>query len=246
MTIDLAVAATAVIRRIKRLRLQGVAHIPLHGPALIAAQHSSPLDLFYYLALMQEVGRPDHRFVTTVEMVDAQRFRPYTAAALARGAPWLGPLVGGLAQVASWIIPPFMRRFDPILVQRQGDDSASRDECVAWLLAGHLLTIAPGWGDDRHRDANGQRPLTHSIAAIARRFFDAGQEALPVVPLALGVTGQGLRASSYVRLGPPWRGMSDREYPALFAPGGRVDPSIKHRAYANYSRQLAARLAELR
>jgi len=246
MNIDLMPALTTTICRIKRLRLTGAAHIPPKGPALIAARHSSPLDFFYYRALMGETGRSDHTFVTAADVVDAERFRPYTAASLAQGAPWLGPLAGGLARVATWIVPPFMQRFHPILVQRQGDDSAARDECVAWLLAGHLLTIAPEWGDNRHRDANGDRPLTYSIPAIARRFFETAHEALPILPVDIGVTGRGLRAHTYLRVGPLWRPMDDRQYPALFSPAAQADVTIKHQAYADFNRQLVARLLQLK
>lgn len=231
------------IRRLKRLQFSGMMHIPRQGPALIAAQHSSPLDLFYLLSLMQAVGRQDHRFIMAAEMVDEQMFRPYVQSAIRVSAPHLAWLGGLLARAGSRIVPPLLRPLHPIPVYRKGDDSAARQESLQWLLDGHVLTIAPGSGNHTHRDSNGMRPLRYGVASLARRFFDATQEPLVVIPL--GICGRGMRSPTYVRIGKPLNGMSDRHYPALFSRAGQEDEAIKRQVYQDFTRQVADRIAEL-
>jgi len=236
---------TAVVCQLKGLQVAGTTHIPAQGPALIACAHDSPLDLFYLLAVMRLAGRRDHRFVMAAELVDAERFRPYTRDAIALILPRAGLLAGAVARMGSWVVPPLLRGLDPIPVYRQGDDSASRTERLSCLLAGGVVAMAPGWGDDRHRGPDGQRPLTHGVAAIARRFFDATGEPLAVIPVGLMKRRDGLAARTHVRIGTPLRAMSDRQYPALFSPAGQRNPAVKHQAYQHFTQQLAGRLAEL-
>jgi len=236
---------TTIVCQFKRVKLDGATHIPAEGPALLACAHDSPLDLFYLLAMMRLVGRRDHRFVMAAELVDAERFRPYTRDSIASAVPWAAWLAGAAARLGSWVVPRLLRPIRPIPIYRQGDDSASRTESLAHLLAGGLVAMAPGWGDDRHRGADGQRPLTHGVAAIARRFFDATGEPLAVVPVGLTKRRDGLRSRTHLRVGTPLRGMSDRQYPALFSPDGQENPAIKHQAYQHFTQQLAGRLAEL-
>jgi 1-acyl-sn-glycerol-3-phosphate acyltransferase len=234
-----------VVCSLKSVHVHGTAHIPEQGPALIAAAHDSPLDLFYHLAVMRLAGRQDHRFVMAAELVDAERFRPYTRDAIALTVPRAALLAGAVARLGSWVVPRLLGGLNPIAVYRQGDDSASRTESLACLLAGGVVTIAPGWGNDNHRGADGQRPLTHGVAAIARRFFDATGEPLAVIPVGMAKRRDGWRLRTHLRVGPPLRAMSDREYPALFSPAGQADAAIKHQAYQHFTQQLAGRLAEL-
>jgi len=231
------------IRRLKRVHFSGIVNIPRQGPALIAAEHSSPLDLFYLLSLMRAAGRRDHRFIMAAEMVDEHMFRPYVQAAIRGGAPRLAWWSGLLARVGSRIVPPLLRPLHPIPVYRKGDDSAARQESLRWLLEGHVLTIAPGSGNHSQRDSNGMRPLRHGVASLARRFFDATQEPLAVIPL--GLSGRGMRFPTYVRIGKPFNGMSDRHYPALFSRAGQENEAIKQQVYQDFTRQLAHRIARL-
>jgi hypothetical protein len=236
---------TSIVCRLKSLHVAGATHLPAHGPALLACAHDSPLDLFYLLAIMRLAGRQDHRFVVAAELVDAERFRPYTRDAIVLAVPRAALLAGAVARLGAWVVPRVMRGLDPIPVYRQGDDSASRAESLSCLLAGGVVSIAPGWGNDNHRGADGQRPLTHGVAAIARRFFDAAGEPLAVIPVGLTKGRNGLRGSTQVRIGRPLRAMSDREYPALFSPAGRRNAAVKHQAYQHFTQQLAGRLSEL-
>jgi hypothetical protein len=236
---------TMVVCLWKSLQVAGATHSPAHGPALIATAHDSPLDLFYLLTMMRQAGRHDHRFVMAAELVDAERFRPYTRDAIASAVPQASLLAGPAARMGSWVVPPLLRGLHPIPIYRQGDDSASRAESLACLLSGGVVAIAPGWGNDNHRGADGQRPLTHGVAAIARRFFDATGEALTVIPVGMAKRRDGLRPRTHLRVGPPLRGMSDQEYPVLFSPAGQGDTAVKHQAYQHFTQQLAGRLAEL-
>jgi hypothetical protein len=236
---------TTIVCSLKSLQVAGTTHIPAQGPALLACAHDSPLDLFYLLAVMRLSGRHDHRFVMAAELVDAERFRPYTRDSIASAVPWAARLAGAAARLGSWVVPPLLRGLHPIPIYRQGDDSASRTESLTYLLAGGVVAMAPGWGDDRHRGADGQRPLTHGVAAIARRFFDATSEPLAVIPVGMSKRRSGLRGSTHVRIGAPLRAMSNREYPALFAASGQENPAVKYQAYQHFTQQLAGRLAEL-
>ena len=229
----------------KRLQVDGTAHIPARGPALIAAAHDSPLDLFYVLAMMRLARREDFRIIMAAEMVDTERFRPYTRSAIAATVPWAAPLAGPVARFGSWIVPPLLSGLHPIPVYRQGDDSASRAEGLACLLNGWIVGIAPGKGDDRHRGADGQRPLAHGVAAMARRFFDATGQPLPIIPVGLSKRRDGWRQRPHLRIGEALRTMSDQGYPALFSPAGQGDTAVKRQAYQHFTQQLASRLAEL-
>jgi 1-acyl-sn-glycerol-3-phosphate acyltransferase len=236
---------TTIVCRVKSVQVHGTTHIPAQGPALLACAHDSPLDLFYLLAMMRVAGRQDHRFVMAAELVDAERFRPYTRDAIALTVPRAALLAGAVARCGSWVVPWLLRGLNPIPIYRQGDDSASRMESLTHLLSGGVVAMAPGRGNDNHRGADGQRPLTHGVAAIARRFFDATGEPLAVVPVGLIKRRDGLRPRTHVRIGAPLHAMSDREYPALFSAAGQEDPAVKQRAYQHFTQQLAGRLAEL-
>jgi hypothetical protein len=214
---------TAAVCCVNRLQVDGTHHIPVQGPVLIATAHDSPLDLFYHLSLMRQVRRQDLRFVMAAEMVDPERFRPYTRDAIAQAVPWATVLAGPAARMGSWVIPGLLGRLNPIPIYRQGDDSASRAESLACLLSGGVVTIAPEQGNDNHRGADGQRPLTHGVARCR----------------------DGWRPSMRLRIGPPLRIMSAGEYPDLFSPHHRNNPTVKHQAYQHFTQQLAGRLSAL-
>lgn len=234
-----------LVQAIRRLEIEAVHNIPRRGAALIAATHSSPLDFFYYLALMRRVGRSDHRFVAAAEIVAADEFRPYVKAALRAGLPGIGEHLGFVADALSHVIPPWLRQWNPIPVHRKGDDSEARRQSLECLLSGHLLTIAPGTGDDSYRDSQGMRPLTYGVASIAYRYFDATAEPLAVVPLAIKRLGRGTLAKVRMRVGSPFYGMSDREYPDLFADIGHVERALRHEAYQHFTKQLTLRMSAL-
>jgi len=236
---------TPVVCWWKCLRVDGAAHIPAHGPALIAAAHDSPLDLFYVLTMMRLAHRPDFRIIMAAELFDPECFRPYARNAIATTVPWAARLAGAAARLGSWIVPPLLSGLHPIPVYRQGDDSASREEALACLLNGQVVGIAPGQGDDRHRGADGQRPLAHGVAAMARRFFEVTGQPLPVIPVGLRKRRDGWRQPTDMRIGEALRTMSDQGYPALFSPAGQNDIAVKQQAYQHFPRQLAERLSEL-
>ena len=236
---------TTLVCRVKRLQVDGTTHIPAQGAALIATAHDSPLDLFYHLALLRLAGRRDHRLVVAAEMLEAERFRPFTRDAIKQDLPRAALLAGAAAHVGSWLVPRLLRPLNAIPVYRQGDDSASRASSLACLLAGGVVTIAPGWGNNSHRGADGQRPLTYGVAAIARRFFEATGEPLAVVPVGMDKRPDGRRLRTLLRVGAPLRAMSDREYPALFSADGQRNAAIRRQAYQHFTQQLAGRLAEL-
>ena len=170
---------------LRRLAFRGLEHIPPSSPALIATTHSSPLDLFYYLSFMRRLGRTDYSFVMAGELLDEAAFRSYTRDSLEDSLPALGAPLSSVTDRLSQVVPPLLRRLNAIPVYREGDDSESRRRSLDCLLRGELVTIAPGRGDDRHRDAAGMRPLTHGVASIARRYFDATSKPLDVVPVAI-------------------------------------------------------------
>jgi 1-acyl-sn-glycerol-3-phosphate acyltransferase len=236
---------TWVVRRLRRVEIEEVENIPSEGPALIAPSHNSPMDLFYYLALMQRIGREDHRVVMAAELVDKQQFRSYTRAALRDTIPGLGAHLGFLVDALSLLVPALVRKVNPIPISRNGDDSETRRKILDCLLAGQLVTIAPERGNEGHRDSNGLRPLTYGVASIARRYFDATSRPLAVVPVALGVPRPHVLSKVCVRTGKPFHGMSDEQYPALFPSSGQVDDAVKHEAYQHFTQQLTDRLSEL-
>jgi 1-acyl-sn-glycerol-3-phosphate acyltransferase len=233
------------VRHLRRLQFEASHNIPQQGPVLIAATHSSPMDLFYCLALMQHIGRTDYRCVVTAEMLEAERFRLFTEAAIRAASPALGAWAGLLARVGARVVPPLLGGLNSIPIYRQGDDSESRRQVVASLLDGQLVAIAPEWGNDDHRDEAGLRPLTHGVASIARRFFDATRVPLTVVPVALAAQNRRMWSQVRVRVGAPFRGMSDRHYPELFADGAMEDVAAKHHAYQHFTTDLTRRLREL-
>lgn len=234
-----------VVGILRRLAFQGLEHISREGPALLATTHSSPLDLFYHLSFMRRLGRSDYSFIMAGELLDDEAFRSYTRDSLEASLPAIGAHLGFVSDRLSKVVPPLLRRLNAIPVYRDGDDSESRRRSLECLLQGQLVTIAPGWGDDRHRDTAGMRPLTHGVASIARRYFDATREALDVVPVAICKSGPRLLRKITLHIGPPFVGMSDRAYPDLFSASGGTDAAVKHAAYQDYTRQLADRLSEL-
>jgi len=230
---------------LRRLAFRGLEHIPPSSPALIATTHSSPLDLFYYLSFMRRLGRTDYSFVMAGELLDEAAFRSYTRDSLEDSLPALGAPLSSVTDRLSQVVPPLLRRLNAIPVYREGDDSESRRRSLDCLLRGELVTIAPGRGDDRHRDAAGMRPLTHGVASIARRYFDATSKPLDVVPVAICKSGLRLLPKVTMRIGPSFLGMSDSTYPDLFSAVGRTDSAVKHAAYQHFTRRLAERLSEL-
>lgn len=234
-----------LVSRLRRLRFEGLGHIPRQGAAMIATTHSTPMDFFYVLALMEHIGRQDYRAVVAAELLDRQQFWSYTRAALENEASWLTPFAGLAAGFMSRVVPAVVRRVNPIPVYRKGDDSASRRQSLQSLLAGELLVIAPGAGNNRDRDADGLRPLTFGVASIARRYFEATAEALAVIPLAIYPPAGSIRVQLTLRIGEPFRGMTDQEYPQLFLRAGAIEERSKQQAYQLYTQQLASKLTEL-
>jgi 1-acyl-sn-glycerol-3-phosphate acyltransferase len=242
---DLLNCITQLVRHLQRLEIEGIDNLPSQGPALIATTHSTPLDFFYHLALMQRLGREDYHFVVAAEFLDQQLFRAYAGAALRDTLPALARPLGLLADGLSHVIPGLFRRLDAIPVHRTGDDSAARRQCVEWLLRGQLVTIAPEWGNDRHRNAQGLRPLTYGLASITRQYFDQVRQPLSIVPV--GIAHSGLRVLPRVRMrvGPPLHGLSNHDDPELFSDTAGCEAATKQRAYQRFTEQLAARLTEL-
>jgi 1-acyl-sn-glycerol-3-phosphate acyltransferase len=245
MHMDPSPFITAVVCHLRRLEFDVVDNIPSEGPALIAASHSSPMDLFYYLALMNKVGRHDHRFLAAAELLDEGQFRLYARAAIGAAVPSLAPYVGFVANLLSFLVPPLLRGLDPIPVYRTGDDSEARRQSVECLLNGQLVTIAPGWGNNSHRDSNGLRPLTYSVASIARQYFDATSKPLAVIPVAITAGSQRMLSKVCLRIGKPFHSMSDEQYPELFSKSGQADDTVKYEAYQHFTHMLAVRLSEL-
>lgn len=243
--IDPVLWTARLVSRLRKLRFEGLGHIPRKGPAMIAATHSTPMDFFYVLALMERIGREDYRAFVAAELLDRERFWSYTRAALESEASWLAPFAGLAAGFLSRLVPAVVRRVNPIPVYRQGDDSASRRESLQCLLQGKVLVIAPGAGNNRDRDANGLRPLTFGVASIAKRYFEATAEALAVIPLAIYPPVGSIGTQLTLRVGKPFRGMTDQEYPQLFLSAGEVEETAKQQAYQLYTQQLASRLTEL-
>jgi hypothetical protein len=212
---------------------------------MIATTHSTPMDFFYVLALMERVGREDYRTFVAAELLDRQQFWSYTRGALENEASWLTPLAGLAAGFLSRLVPAVVSRVHPIPVYRRGDDSASRRESLECLLQGKLLVIAPGTGSNRDRNAYGLRPLTFGVASIGRRYFEATAEALAVIPLGIHPPMGSLVSQVTLNVGEPFHGMSDREYPQLFLNEGEMAETAKQEAYQLYTQQLATRLTNL-
>ena len=236
---------TAAICRAKRLRIDGMSHIPAHGPALIVTAHDSPLDVLYHLSMMRQVGRRDHRLVMTADMLDPQRFRRFTRETIRHDVPAAALLAGAVARLGSWVIPRLMDPLNPIPIYREGDDSASRAESLTCLLSGWVVTIAPERGSAGDRGADGLRPLTHGVAAIARRFFESTRESLVIVPVGMTKRRTASLEQVSLHVGAPLRAMSDREYPVLFSSAGQENLAVKHQAYQHFTQRLTDRLSEL-
>jgi len=237
--------ATQLVCRVRRLKIDGLEHVPRRGQALVVANHNSPMDFFYALALMKRLQRDDFRLVVAAELLDRRRFRPYVHAAIEAEVERLAPYAGLLAGILTAIVPPVFRRLHPIPVLREGDDSESRSLSLECLLQGELVVIAPGTGNRNHRNASGMRPLTYGVASIARRYFEAARQSLAVVPLAIRSPARGVMSKVTLVVGQPFRGMCDQCYPQLFASGGEVPEAVKHRAYQLYTLELTGRLMDL-
>ena len=236
---------TTAVCYLKSLEVDGVHHIPARGPVLIVTAHDSPLDVLYHLALMRPTGRRDHRFVMAADMLDPERFRHFTRKSIRQDVAGAALLAGAVARLGSWMIPPLMRPLNPIPIYRQGDDSDSRKESLSCLLAGGAVTIAPERGNNNDRDADGQRPLTHGVAAIARRYFEITGEPLAIIPVGMAKRRNGWLEQVSLRVGAPLRTMSAAHYPDLFSSGGPADLAVKHRAYQHFTQELAGHLSAL-
>jgi hypothetical protein len=211
----------------------------------MVVSHSSPADLFYCLALMQHVGRADCRFVVSADMLESDRFRGYTRTTIAGSNPLMRSWAAVAAGAGAFVVPRFFRSVDVIPIYREGDDSESRQQVLSSLLGGKLVTIAPEWGNDSHRNVTGLRPLTHGVAAIARRFFETTHEPLTLVPVALAEPGRQFWEGVRVRVGTPYHGMSDQHYPELFAGTEPADQETRREAYRHFTGDLGRRLREL-
>ena len=240
-TVQLVVTTLQYLRG---MEFQAAHNIPSQGAALMVVSHSSPVDLLFCLALLRHVGRSDGQYVVSADMLDKARFRRFTESALLDARPRLGPLATLIAMVGAPLVPRLLRQVDVIPIFREGDDSGSRQQVLDSLMEGRLVTIAPERGNDSNRDATGLRPLTHGVAAIARRFFELTRNALPIVPVALTEPGRPFWGKVRVRVGAPYASMSDVHYPALF---GEIPAGIEQRreAYQRFTSDLAQRLREL-
>lgn len=242
---DRSIALRLVTRLVcwaRRLKFEGLEHIPRHRSALIVANHNSPMDFFYALEMMDRLRREDFRLVVAAELLDRQQFRPYAQSAIEGEVAWMAPYARPLVALLTAIVPPLFRRLHPIPVFRKGDDSESRNRVLQRLLAGELVVIAPGTGNSRHRNAKGMRPLTYGVAAIARRYFEEARRALTVIPAGIRASGTGMLSKVTLTAGEPFHGMSDKHYPQLFPGGVEIVETAKHQAYQLYTQELAARL----
>jgi len=231
-----------LLKRLGRLQYQGVEHIPIQGPGLLVANHRSPMDFFYAQALMERAGRHTYRCIIAGEMLTQQTFLPYTRNAFKDKVPYVGAHLGWLALLLSHIVPPIMQGLNPIPVYRTGDDAGSRRLSLESLLSGELLILAPG--RSRERNAKGLRRFTHGAAGIARRFFEATGEGLVIIPVGVNRL-PGLLPGALLRVGAPYRGMSDLHYPDLFSEPGRSQDQVKYQAYSHFTRQLEHRVMDL-
>ena len=240
--LDPSQAVLGLLTRLGRLQYEGVEQIPTQGPALLVANHRSPMDFFYAQALMERAGRHTYRCIIAAELLHRQAFLPYTRDALRDKVPYIGPYLGWLALFLSHVVPPIFQSLNPIPVYRTGDDAESRRLSLESLLNGELLILAPG--RSRERNAKGLRSFTHGAAAIARRYFEAAGEGLAIVPVGVNRLA-GVLPGALLRVGPPYRGMSDLHYPELFSEPGRSQSQVKHQAYTHFTRELEQRVMDL-
>ena len=87
--------------------------------------------------------------------------------------------------------------------------------------------------------------MTYGVASIARRYFDVTGNLLAVIPVGLGMPRPHKLSKVSVRIGKPFHGMSDQQYPELFPRSGPADNAVKHAAYQHFTQQLTFRLSEL-
>jgi 1-acyl-sn-glycerol-3-phosphate acyltransferase len=221
---------------------EGVEHIPREGSATVVLNHNSPLDFFYVQVLMDRTGRRNYRCVVAAELLQQHAFLPYVKNTFRDEVPNVGQHLGWLAHILSYIVPPMLQRIEPIPVYRKGDDSESRMLSLECLQKGELLIVAPG--RNRERNSKGVRKFTHGVASIARRYFEAAGKPLSVIPVGVKQL-PGMLPRALLRVGFPFQGMSDVEYPELFSATGRTNKEVKHKAYQRYTRQLELLVMDL-
>jgi len=234
-----------IVRAMKLLDLvqhEGAEHIPIEGPATVVLNHNSPLDFFYVQALMDRAGRRNYRCVVAAELLQKRAFLLYVKNAFRDEVPYVGQYLGWLAHILSYVVPPIFQRIEPIPVYRQGDDSESRMLSLECLQKGELLIVAPG--RYKERNSKGVRKFTHGVASIARRYFEVAGKPLTIIPVGVNQL-PGMLPRTLLRVGVPFQGMSDVEYPELFSESGRTNKEMKHKAYQHFTRQLEVLVMDL-
>jgi len=234
-----------IVRAMELLDLvqcEGLEHIPITGPAMVVANHYSPLDFFHAQTMMDRAGRRDYRCVVAAELLHKHAFSSYVKKTFRDELPRIGQHLGWLAHILSYVVPPMFQSIKPIPVFRKGDDSESRNLSLACLLDGELLILAPGTGTERN--ARGLRPFTHGVASIARRHFEATGKPLAIIPVGVNQL-PGRLPRVLLRVGVPFEGMSDVQYPELFSERGGTNQETKHKAYQHFRHQLELLVIEL-
>jgi 1-acyl-sn-glycerol-3-phosphate acyltransferase len=105
--------AELLVRALFRVRVTGIHHVPLAGPAILAFVHVSVLDGPCLAAEVAWRRRRTVRFLVASEMFDHP--------------------------VSGWIL----RRYRQIPIQRGGSDDGALDEAIATIRRGALAAIAP-------------------------------------------------------------------------------------------------------
>jgi 1-acyl-sn-glycerol-3-phosphate acyltransferase len=128
---------TPLVRLLFRVRVAGLEHVPLSGPAILAFNHVSVLDgpvLAIEVAL--RIKR-ETRFLGAAELFE-KRF-------------------------VGWIL----RRYDQIPIRRGRGDHAALDEAIATVRRGALLALAPEGRVNLHGGTQGLERIRSGIARIA-------------------------------------------------------------------------------
>jgi 1-acyl-sn-glycerol-3-phosphate acyltransferase len=126
-----------LVRLLFRVRVVGLEHVPLTGPAILAFNHVSMLD---GPVLAIETGRRLRREVRF--LVAAEQFRK----------PFFG-----------WVL----RRFDQIPIRRGEGDSGALDVAIATVRNGAVAAIAPEGRVDDHGGELGLQRIRSGVARIA-------------------------------------------------------------------------------
>lgn len=105
--------AAAIARAVFRIRVSGIHHVPLRGPAILAFNHVSVLDGPCVAIEVAWRRRRETRFLVAAEL-------------------FASPVPG-------W----FLRRYDQIPIRRGSRDAGALDEAITTIRRGALAAIAP-------------------------------------------------------------------------------------------------------